>query len=319
MDKLKIVVLDGFTLNSGDLSWEPLAPFGTLAIHDRTPENEVVARCRDAAIVVTNKVPLTKATLQRLPQLKLIAVLATGYNIVDIEAAREKGIVVCNVPAYGTASVAQHTFALLLELTNNVGLHAQSAAAGEWQRSPDFAYTIKPVMELAGKTLGIVGFGHIGQQTARIGAAFGMKILYNSRSEKNIDSATYADMEKLFAQSDAVTLHCPLTPENKGFVNKALLSLMKPSAFLINTARGPLIQEQDLADALNNGTIAGAALDVLSIEPPQETNPLLKARNCIITPHIAWISLEARQRIMAVTAQNIANFLKGNAINVVNN
>jgi glycerate dehydrogenase len=319
MDKLKIVVLDGFTLNSGDLSWEPLAPFGTLAIHDRTPENEVVERCRDAAVVVTNKVPLTKATLQRLPQLKLIAVLATGYNIVDIEAAREKGIVVCNVPAYGTASVAQHTFALLLELTNNVGLHAQSAAAGEWQRSPDFAYTIKPVMELAGKTLGIVGFGHIGQQTARIGAAFGMKILYNSRSEKNIDSATYADMEKLFAQSDAVTLHCPLTPENKGFVNKALLSLMKPSAFLINTARGPLIQEQDLADALNNGTIAGAALDVLSIEPPQETNPLLKARNCIITPHIAWISLEARQRIMAVTAQNIANFLKGNAINVVNN
>jgi glycerate dehydrogenase len=318
MDKLKIVVLDGFTLNSGDLSWEPLAPFGTLAIHDRTPENEVVERCRDAAIVVTNKVPLTKATLQQLPQLKFISVLATGYNIVDIEAARAQGVPVSNVPAYGTASVAQHTFALLLELTNHVGLHAQSVAAGEWQHSPDFAYTKKPVMELAGKTLGIVGFGHIGQQTARIGAAFGMKILYNSRSEKKTEWATFADMEKLFAQSDAVSLHCPLTPENKGFVNKAMLSLMKQSAFLINTARGPLIQEQDLADALNNGTIAGAALDVLSVEPPRETNPLLKARNCIITPHIAWISLEARQRIMAITAQNIANFLKGDAINVVN-
>jgi glycerate dehydrogenase len=318
MDKLKIVVLDGFTLNSGDLSWEPLAPFGTLAIHDRTPENEVVERCRDAAVVVTNKVPLTKATLQQLPQLKFISVLATGYNIVDIEAARAQGVPVSNVPAYGTASVAQHTFALLLELTNHVGLHAQSVAAGEWQHSPDFAYTKKPVMELAGKTLGIVGFGHIGQQTARIGAAFGMKILYNSRSEKKTEWVTFADMEKLFAQSDAVSLHCPLTPENKGFVNKAMLSLMKQSAFLINTARGPLIQEQDLADALNNGTIAGAALDVLSVEPPRETNPLLKARNCIITPHIAWISLEARQRIMAITAQNIANFLKGDAINVVN-
>jgi glycerate dehydrogenase len=318
MDKLKIVVLDGFTLNSGDLSWEPLAPFGALTLHDRTPENEVVERCRDAAIVVTNKVPLSKTTLQQLPQLKLIAVLATGYNIVDTVAAREQGVVVCNVPAYGTASVAQHTFALLLELANNVGLHAQSVAAGEWQRSPDFAYTKKPVMELADKTLGIVGFGHIGQQTARIGAALGMKVLYNSRSEKNIDWATFKDMETLFAQSDAVSLHCPLTPENIGFVNKALLSHMKPSAYLINTARGPLIQEQDLANALNTGVIAGAALDVLSVEPPQEANPLLKARNCIITPHIAWISLEARQRIMAVTAQNIAHFLKGHAINVVN-
>jgi glycerate dehydrogenase len=268
--------------------------------------------------VVTNKVPLTRATMQQLPQLKLIAVLATGYNIVDTEAARKQGVVVCNVPAYGTASVAQHTFALLLELTNHVGLHAQSVAAGEWQRSPDFAYTKKPVMELAGKTLGIVGFGHIGQQTARVGAALGMKILYNSRSEKNIGWATFADMETLFAQSDAVSLHCPLTPDNNGFVNKNLLGVMKRSAILINTARGPLIQEQDLADALNSGAIAGAALDVLSAEPPQEINPLLKARNCIITPHIAWISLEARQRIMAVTAQNIAAFSKGHAINVVN-
>jgi glycerate dehydrogenase len=318
MDKLNIVVLDGFTLNSGDLSWEPLASLGALAIHDRTPEKEVVERSRDAAVVVTNKVPLTKATLQQLPQLKFISVLATGYNIVDIEAARAQGVPVSNVPAYGTASVAQHTFALLLELTNHVGLHAQSVAAGEWQRSPDFAYTKKPMMELEGKTLGVVGFGHIGQQTGRIGAALGMKILYNSRSEKNIDWATFADMNTLFAESDAISLHCPLTPENKGFVNKVLLSLMKPSAFLINTARGPLIQEQDLADVLNEGAIAGAALDVLSIEPPQETNPLLKARNCIITPHIAWISLEARQRIMTVTAQNIANFLEGNAINVVN-
>jgi glycerate dehydrogenase len=318
MDKLKIVVLDGFTLNSGDLSWELLAPFGALTVHDRTPENEVMARCRDASIIVTNKVPLTKATLQQLPQLKLISVLATGYNIVNIEAARVQGVPVCNVPAYGTASVAQHTFALLLELTNHVGLHAQSVAEGAWQRSADFAYTIKPVMELEGKTLGIVGFGHIGQQTARIGAAFGMKILYNSRTEKSTSLGTYANLEALFAQSDAVSLHCPLTLENKAFVNKALLSLMKPSAFLINTARGPLIQEQDLADALNGGVIAGAGLDVLSIEPPDGGNPLLTAKNCITTPHIAWMSLEARQRIMAITAQNIEGFLNGRAINVVN-
>lgn len=316
--KMKTVVLDGFTLNSGDLSWEPLSHFGELKIYDRTAEPEIVERCRDAAIVITNKVPLTMETMRQLPQLKLISVLATGYNIVDVEAAKALGIPVCNVPAYGTASVAQHTFALLLELTNHVGLHAQSVAAGEWQRSLDFAYAKKPVMELDGKTLGLAGFGNIGQQTARIGAAFGMKILYNSRTKKDTALGSFVDLQTLFSQSDFVSLHCPLTAENKEFVNKRLLQVMKPTSFLLNTARGQLIREQDLADALNAGTLAGAALDVLSAEPPPESNPLLSARNCIITPHIAWISFEARQRIMAITAQNIKTFLKGHAINVVN-
>jgi glycerate dehydrogenase len=245
-------------------------------------------------------------------------VLATGYNIVDVDAAKERGILVSNVPAYGTASVAQHTFALLLELTNGAGLHAQSVAAGEWQRSRDFAYTKKGMRELEGKTMGIVGFGHIGQQTARIAAAFGMPVLYNSRTKKDTTLGTFVDLQTLFSQSDVVSLHCPLTAENRGFVNNDLLQLMKQTACLINTARGQLINETDLANALNKGSIAGAALDVLATEPPQESNPLLHARNCIITPHIAWMSYEARQRIMDVTAQNIAAFLKSQPINVVN-
>lgn len=318
MDKIKIVVLDGFTLNSGDLSWEPLLQRGEVTIYDRTGDADILERCRGAAIVVTNKVPLTGAVIQQLPELQLISVLATGYNVIDVEAAKKGGVVVCNVPAYGTASVAQHTFALLLELTNHVGLHAQSVTAGKWERSPDFAYTKKPVMELEEKTLGIVGFGNIGQQTARIGVALGMKILYNSRTKKDTDLGTFTDLKTLFAQSDVVSLHCPLTPENKGFVNKELLSVMKPSVYLINTARGTLINEPDLADALNKGVITGAALDVLSVEPPEAGNPLLRAKNCILTPHIAWISIEARRRIMEITAQNMESFLKGHAVNVVN-
>lgn len=318
MENTKIVVLDGFTLNSGDLSWKGLQQLGNLTVHDRTAEQDVVARCKNATIVVTNKVPLTRAMLQQLPQLRLITVLATGYNIVDVDAAKEQGVVVCNVPAYGTASVAQHTFALLLELTNHVGLHAQSVAAGEWQRSLDFAYTKKGLMELEDKTLGIVGFGNIGQRTARIGGALGMRIWYNSRTKKETDLGTFVDLETLFSQSDVVSLHCPLTAENKEFVDKHLLERMKPTAFLINTARGQLINETDLADALNTGRIAGAALDVVSVEPPKEDNPLLHARNCIFTPHIAWMSFEARQRIMTVTALNIEAFLKGKPVNVVN-
>lgn len=315
---MKIVVLDGFTLNTGDLSWAPLSGLGDLVVYDRTPEPQIVARCSEATIVVTNKVPIKKATMQQLPQLKLISVLATGYNVIDVDAATEHRIAVCNVPAYGTASVAQHTFALLLELTNQIGLHAQSVAAGEWQHAADFAYTKKPIMELDRKTLGIVGFGNIGQQTARIATAFGMRILYNSRTKKDTVLGTFVDLETVFAQSDVVSLHCPLTPDNKAFVNKKLLTLMKPSALFINTARGQLVNEQDLADALNNGAIAGAALDVLSVEPPQAANPLLHARNCILTPHIAWISFEARQRIMNITAQNISSFSKGHVINAVN-
>ena len=318
MNTTNIVVLDGFTLNSGDLSWAQLSALGKLLVYDRTAEKEIVERCKEAQIVVTNKVPMTKETIQQLPQLKAISVLATGYNIVDVDAAKEHNVVVCNVPAYGTASVAQHAFALLLELTNHVGLHAQSVAAGAWQQSPDFAYTKKGLIELEGKILGIVGFGHIGQQAARIGAAFGMSILYNSRTKKETTLGTFVDLKTLFAQSDVVSLHCPLTAENKGFVNKDLLHVMKPTSFLINTARGPLINEPDLAEALNTHRIAGAALDVLSTEPPKEDNPLLHAQNCIITPHIAWMTYEARQRIMNITAQSIQAFLNGQPIHVVN-
>jgi glycerate dehydrogenase len=248
---------------------------------------------------------------------KLICVLATGYNVIDINAAREKNIIVCNVPSYGTASVAQHTIALLLELTNRVGIHAESVAEGEWLHAPDWCYTKTPIIELAGKTCGIVGFGNIGQQVARIVKALGMKVIYYSPHQKETDLADYADIQTLFAQSDFISLHCPLKKDNFQFVNKTLLQLMKRSGFLINTARGQLIHERHLADVLNQQSIAGAALDVLSVEPPNENNPLLSAKNCIITPHTAWISREARQRIIDATAQNIEAFLNGKPIHVV--
>jgi glycerate dehydrogenase len=315
---MNIVVTDGFTLNPGDLSWKTIEQFGTLTIYDRTPVADVVARCKDADIVLTNKVPFDKNAIHHLPQLKLISVTATGYNIIDIVTAREQGITVCNVPAYGTASVAQQTFALILELTNHTGIHAASVAKGEWEACEDFAYTKTPLTELAGKTLGIIGLGNIGEQVARIATAFGMKVLYNTPSEKDTAVAQYTDMQTLFAESDIVSLHCPLKPDNHQFVNQSLLQLMKPSAFLINTARGQLINEQDLANALNNQVIAGAGLDVLSAEPPSPDNPLLKAKNCIITPHIAWITKEARERMIDVTAKNIAAFLEGRAVNRVN-
>ena len=306
----KIVVTDGYTLNPGDLSWKQLEKLGELTVYDRTKPDEIVERCKDATIVLTNKVPFNEATLAQLPNLKLIGVTATGYNIIDMKAAAQKGIVVSNVPAYGTDSVAQHTFALLLELTNQVGKHAASVAAGGWVKSPDFSYQLSPVTELAGKTMGIVGWGNIGQQTARIAQAFGMKILYYTPSKKENAFATWASLPELFAKSDVISLHCPLKPENTGFVNKELIAVMKPSACIINTSRGPLINEQDLADALNSNQIAGAGLDVLSTEPPSADNPLLSAKNCIITPHNAWISKEARQRVMDVTVENVAAFLK---------
>jgi glycerate dehydrogenase len=314
---MNIVAIDGYTLNPGDLSWEKIKALGQLTIYDRTPVDLIVERCRDAQVVLTNKVPFTAATLEALPQLKMIAVTATGYNVIDIAAARKKNIVVCNVPAYGTASVAQHAFALLLELTNHTGLNARSTAAGKWQRSEDWCFTEAPVMELEGKTMGIVGYGNIGQRTGLIARAFGMNVLYYSPSPKRDAPGEPADLETLFSTSDAISLHCPLTPANLEFVNKDLLKKMKSSAFLINTARGQLIQEQDLADALNNGVIAGAALDVLSKEPPPATNPLLTAKNCVITPHNAWISKEARTRIMDVTTANIKAFAEGQPINEV--
>jgi glycerate dehydrogenase len=315
---MKIVILEGYTVNPGDLSWESIAASGELTVYERTPEHLIVERCKKADIILTNKLSFNKETILALPHAKLICVLATGYNVIDIHTAREKNIIVCNIPAYGTASVAQHTFALLLELTNHVGIHAKSVAEGEWQRSEDWGYTKTPIIELADKIFGIIGFGNIGRQVALIAKSLGMKVIYYSPHKKETDIAEYADMKTLFAQSDFISLHCPLKNNNHQFVNKTLLHSMKPSAFLINTARGQLIHEQDLADALNQQRIAGAALDVLSVEPPNENNPLLSAKNCIITPHNAWISREARQRIIDISAKNIEAFLQGKPVHVVN-
>lgn len=315
---MKIVVTDGYALNPGDLSWKPIEDYGELTVHERTPPGLIYERCKHADIILSNKTELNRDIIVRLSNLKLISVLATGYNVIDINAAQKNGIVVCNVPAYGTASVAQHTFALILELTNHISIHSESVTNGEWQQSPDWCYARKPLMELAGKTLGIVGMGNIGRQTALIAIAFGMKVIYSSRHNKQTDPGEYKDLETVFRESDFISLHCPLTPENKEFVNAGLLQLMQPSAYIINTARGQLVNEHDLADALNNNKIAGAALDVLSKEPPQDDNPLLKAKNCVISPHNAWMTKEARQRIIDVTAKNIKSFLEGHPQNVVN-
>jgi glycerate dehydrogenase len=315
---MKMVVTDGHTLNPGDLSWEKISSLGELVLYERTAPALIVERCADADIILTNKVPFSKATLASLPKLKMIAVTATGYNIIDGPAARERKIVVSNVPGYGTASVAQHVFALLLELSNHVGKNAATVAAGKWQRSADWCYTEAPVTELAGKILGVVGFGNIGQQVAGIARAFGMQVVYYNPRGKQTELGTPVDLHSLFAGSDIVSLHCPLTENNAGFVNAALLNTMKRSAILINTARGQLINEHDLADALNNDIIKGAALDVLSKEPPGSNNPLLHAKNCLITPHNAWISREARERIMQVTGSNISAFLQNKPVNVVN-
>jgi len=314
---MKMVVTDGYTLNPGDISWEKISLLGELLLFDRTAPALIAERCRDADIVLTNKVPFSKATLTALPKLKMIAVTATGYNIVDVAAARQQGIVVCNVPGYGTASVAQHVFALLLELSNHVGANAATVAAGKWQESADWCYTEAPVTELAGKTFGVVGFGNIGRQVAAIAGAFGMQVLYYNPRDKQTGSAKSVDLHTLFAGSDIVSLHCPLTADNTGFVNAALIGTMKKSAILINTARGQLINEKDLADALNHGVIKAAALDVLSKEPPDGENPLLHTKNCLITPHNAWISREARERIMEATGKNISAFLQNKPVNVV--
>lgn len=313
---MKIVVTDGYTLNPGDLSWTEIESLGHIDYFDRTSPDDVVERCKEATVIVTNKTPITRSVIDAAPQLKLIAVTATGYNIVDISAARERSIVVCNVPGYGTDAVAQHTFALLLELSNQVGRHAASVRSGDWSRSKDFCYSFQTIHELSGKTIGVVGYGAIGMKVAEIARAFGMKVLYFSRS-KRTTSDQWVSLDELFAQSDVVSLHCPLTKENTGMVNESLLRRMKPSAFLINTARGQLINENDLAHALGEGWIAGAALDVLSKEPPESDHPLVPLTNCIITPHNAWISYEGRVRIMKTTAENIKAALSGRPQHVV--
>jgi glycerate dehydrogenase len=317
---MKIVVLDGYTLNPGDLSWDGFEELGELTIYNRTPENKIIERAGKAEIVLTNKTPLSSKTLKLLPSLKYIGVLATGYNVVDTEAANNQGIVVTNIPAYGTASVSQMTFALLLELCHHVQRHSDAVMAGKWSASPEWCFWDYPLTELHNKTIGIIGFGNIGQGTADIATAFGMKILAHDRNESDQShrkNFTWTSLPELFRESDAISLHCPLTTETKGIINKSNLSLMKSTAFLINTARGPIIIEDDLAEALNNGVIAGAGLDVLSAEPPLPENPLFKAKNCIITPHISWATGEARSRLMDTAVANLKGFLDGKPVNTV--
>ena len=308
---MNIVVLDGHTLNPGDLSWDALRTLGECTVHDRTPRDQVVARAREAEIALTNKVVFDRAVLAQLPRLRYIGVLATGYNVVDVAAAAAQGIVVTNVPAYSTRSVAQLTFALLLELTQRVGDHARAVREGRWTRSPDFCFWDHPLVELDGLTMGIVGFGHIGRSVAALAQAFGMRVLAHSRTPRAAPGVAWVDLDALFERSDVVSLHCPLTPETRDLVNAERLARMKPTAFLINTGRGPLVNERDLAEALDAGRLAGAGLDVLSAEPPPADHPLLAARNCLITPHIAWATRAARERLMRTVVENVRAFLAG--------
>lgn len=320
---MKIVVLDGYTENPGDLSWAELEALGELTVYDRTSYTEsplIAERIGDAEIVVMNKTPISRATIDACPNIRLIAVLATGYNVVDYQYAREKGIPVVNVPTYGTASVSQYSIALLLEICHHIGHHCASVHAGNWASNPDWCYWDYPLIELEGKTIGIIGFGRIGQAEGRIARAMGMRVLaydvYPNGSERTIGE--YVDLDTLLAQSDVVSLHCNLTPENTGIINRENIAKMKDGAILINNARGQLIVEQDVADALNSGKLAAAGLDVVYTEPIRSDNPLLTAKNCIITPHISWAPKESRQRIMDVTAENIRAFLAGTPQNVVN-
>jgi glycerate dehydrogenase len=314
---MKLVYADAYTLNPGDLDWAPIKALGDVTFYDRTSSAELIDRIQDAELLLVNKVKLNREVIEQLPKLRYIGVTATGYDIIDLAAATEKGIVVTNVRGYSSDSVAQVTFALLLELTLHVGRHNTSVHTGDWVASPDFSYSKSPLIELAGKTIGLVGYGDIGRNVAAIAKAFGMKVLVNRRHPNQDADTQYVDLETLFSQSDVVSLHCPATPDTIGFVNRTLLSIMKPSAYLINTSRGNLVNETDLAHALNEGKLAGAGLDVLSVEPPRANNPLLTAQNCIITPHIAWASREARQRLMHLVADNVRAFLTGNPQNVV--
>lgn len=316
---MRIVVLDGRALNPGDFSWNGMEALGELKVYDRTSPSELMERSVGAEALITNKTIITAENMKALPQLKYIGVLATGYNVVDIEAAKALGIVVTNIPAYSTHSVAQMVFAHLLNITQRVGYYAQENTQGRWSKNADFCYWDTSLVELAGKKMGIVGFGNIGQATAHIAQAFGMEVcLYTSKDASALpDGMKKMELDELFATCDVISLHCPLTPSTKEMVNAERLKTMKSSAILINTGRGPLVNEQDLADALNEGRIAGAGLDVLSIEPSVPENPLLNARNCFITPHIAWATLEARTRLMDIAVNNLKSYLAGNIINNV--
>ncbi|MFB3903990.1 MAG: D-2-hydroxyacid dehydrogenase [Acidobacteriota bacterium] len=319
---MKIVVLDGYTLNPGDNPWDPIARFGELTVYDRTPSELVVARAADADVLIVNKTPVPAAALERLAgRVRHIAVVATGYDIVDVQAARRLGISVSNVPEYGTASVAQLVFALLLELCHRVGDHDRSVKAGDWSSCPDFCYWNQPLVELDGLRLGIVGFGRIGRRVGEIAHAFGMSVAAFDATPgpgPAYSPFEYVGLDDLFRKSDVVSLHCPLTPSSLRLVNRARLELMKPGSLLVNTSRGKLIDQADLADALRRGRIAGAALDVVWDEPISPDNPLLQAPNCLITPHMAWATLAARRRLMSTAAGNIEAFLAGRPINIVN-
>lgn len=319
--RMNIVLLDGYTLNPGDLDWSPLASLGNFKVYDRVKAHEIVDAASGAEILLTNKAQISREVLDQLPDVRYIGITATGYNIVDIEAARERGIPVTNVSDYGSQAVAQHTFALLLHFTNDVARLGQSVAEKKWQHNPDFCYWFNPLTELAGKTLGLIGFGNIAKEVAKIGHAFGMRVITHRRNPKSEPAYAFVEnvsQEKLFRESDVISLHCPLTDDTRGLINAERLGWMKPTSFLINTGRGPLIVEQDLADALHAGTIAGAGLDVLSVEPPVGGNPLADAPNCVVTPHVAWVATEARRRLMQLAADNIAAFLEGTPKNVVN-
>lgn len=320
-DTTKIVILDGYTINPGDNPWSPVQGLGDCTIYDRTSSDQKLERAANADVILVSKVKLDETTLRALPKLKYISMLATGYNNVDVEAAGRLGIPVSNVPAYSTESVVQTTFALLLELTMQAGLHDRAVKAGEWIRCPDHSFWKTPLVELDGLTIGIVGYGTIGRAVARVARAFGMTVIAHApRIPQGIENEAvrFVALEELFAKADVVSLHCPQTPDNGGFVNAALLGVMKPGAYLLNLARGGLINEDDLAQALRSGKIAGAGLDVVAQEPMLADNPLLTAPNCVITPHIAWASLAARRRLMEVVAANLAAFKAGNPINVVN-
>ncbi|VEJ53444.1 D-2-hydroxyacid dehydrogenase [Pragia fontium] len=318
---MKIIILDGHTLNPGDISWHDIEQLGQVTVYERTPEELIVERIGDAEIVLTNKTPLNAQTLAHCPNLKFIGVLATGYNVVDIQTARQRNIIVSNVPSYSTISVAQLSTALLLELCHHVGEHSSDVRSGGWTNSIDFSYWHSPLIELMGKKLGLIGYGRIGSAFAKVALALGMEILvYTPSQNKSIEQPNIrvVSLDQLLAESDVISLHCPLTDQNTGIINQSSIAKMKTGVMLINTSRGGLIVEQDLADALNSGKVAGAGLDVLSIEPPSKDNPLLNARHCIITPHIAWAPKEARLRMMDITVNNLKCYIAGKPQNVVN-
>lgn len=320
---MKIVILDGYTENPGDLSWRGLEAFGEVTVYDRTPsdDGEIIRRIGDAECVYTNKVPLSEAVFERCRGIRYVGVLATGYNVVDVKAARAKGIPVCNIPNYGTAAVGQFTIAMLLEICNQVGHHSQAVHGGRWTSCPDWCFWDDPLIELDKKVMGIIGYGRIGRSTGRIAQALGMKVLaYASHRAPELESETcrYTDLETLLRESDVISLHCPLFPETEGIINKENIGKMKDGVIILNTSRGPLVVDADLAEALKSGKVRGAGLDVVSAEPISEDNPLLAAPNCLITPHIAWAPKESRQRLMDTGVENLRKFLAGEPVNVVN-